>query len=64
MVTYCAAVAYPLAWSHSGSRRFLAATFAANGLEKIIEVELTSAERVALGKSAKAVQETIAQVKL
>ena len=36
----------------------------ANGLEKIIEVELTSAERVALGKSAKAVQETIAQVKL
>ncbi len=36
----------------------------ANGLEKIIEVELTSAERVALGKSAKAVQETIAQVKV
>ena len=36
----------------------------ANGLEQIIEVELTSAERVALGKSAKAVQETIAQVKL
>ncbi|HWO89034.1 MAG TPA: malate dehydrogenase [Gemmatimonadales bacterium] len=35
-----------------------------NGLEQIIEVELTSAERVALGKSAKAVQETIAQVKL
>jgi len=36
----------------------------ANGLEKIIEVELTSAERVALGKSAKAVQETMTQVKL
>jgi len=36
----------------------------AGGLEQIIEVELTSAERVALGKSAKAVQETIAQVKL
>jgi malate dehydrogenase len=36
----------------------------ANGLERVIEVELTPAERVALGKSAKAVQETIAQVKL
>lgn len=35
-----------------------------NGLEQIIEVELSSAERVALGKSAKAVQETIAQVRL
>ena len=35
-----------------------------NGLERVIEVELSSAERVALGKSAKAVQETIAQVKL
>ena len=36
----------------------------ADGMERIIEVELTSAERVALGKSAKAVQETISQVKL
>jgi malate dehydrogenase len=36
----------------------------AGGLEQIIEVELTSNERVALGKSAQAVQETIAQVKL
>ena len=34
------------------------------GLEGIIEVELTSNEKVALGKSAKAVLETIAQVKL
>ena len=36
----------------------------ARGLEQILEVELTSNEKVALGKSAKAVQETIAQVKL
>jgi len=36
----------------------------AGGVEQIIEVELTSNERVALGKSAKAVEETIAQVKL
>jgi malate dehydrogenase len=36
----------------------------AGGLEQIIEVELTSNEKVALGKSAKAVEETIAQVKL
>jgi malate dehydrogenase len=36
----------------------------ARGLEKVIEVELSSAERVALGKSAKAVLETMAQVKL
>jgi malate dehydrogenase len=36
----------------------------ANGLEQIIEVELTSNEKVALGKSAQAVKETIAQVKL
>ena len=35
-----------------------------NGLEKIIEVELTSAERVALGKSADAVREPMAVVKL
>ena len=36
----------------------------AGGLEQIIEVELTSNEKVALGKSAKAVEETIAQVQL
>ncbi len=36
----------------------------AGGLEQVIEVELTSNEKVALGKSAKAVEETIAQVKL
>jgi len=36
----------------------------AGGLEQIIEVELTSNEKVALGKSAQAVKETIAQVKL
>ncbi len=36
----------------------------AKGLEQIIEVELTSKERVALGKSAEAVRESLAQVKL
>ena len=36
----------------------------AGGLEQIIEVELTSNEKVALGKSAKAVEETMALVKL
>src|SRR5687768_17176203 len=35
-----------------------------NGLEKIIEVELTSAERVALGKSADAVREPMSVIKL
>jgi malate dehydrogenase len=34
------------------------------GLEKIFEIELTSAERVALGKSADAVREPMAAVKL
>ena len=36
----------------------------AKGLEKILEVELTSRERIELGKSADAVRESIAQVKL
>jgi malate dehydrogenase len=36
----------------------------AKGLEQIIEVELTPKERVALGKSAESVRESIAQVKL
>jgi malate dehydrogenase len=36
----------------------------ARGLERIIEVELTSKERVALGKSAESVRESIAQVQL
>ncbi len=36
----------------------------AAGLERIIEVDLTSRERVALGKSADAVREAMAQVKL
>jgi len=36
----------------------------AGGLEQILEVELSSAERVALGKSAKAVEESMAMVKL
>ncbi len=36
----------------------------ARGLEQIVEVELSSKERVALGKSADAVRESIAQVKL
>ena len=35
-----------------------------NGLEKIIEIELTPAERVALGKSADAVREPMGAVKL
>jgi len=35
-----------------------------NGLEKIIEVELTSAERVDLGKSADAVREPMAALKI
>ncbi len=34
------------------------------GIEKILEIELTSAERVALGKSADAVREPMAAVKL
>jgi malate dehydrogenase len=34
------------------------------GLEQVVEVELTSRERIALGKSADSVRETIAQVKL
>jgi malate dehydrogenase len=36
----------------------------ARGLEQIVEVELTSRERIELGKSADAVRESIAQVKL
>ena len=36
----------------------------AGGLEQVIEVELTPKERVALGKSAESVRESIAQVKL
>ena len=36
----------------------------AKGLEQIIEVELTSRERIELGKSADTVRESIAQVKL
>ncbi len=35
-----------------------------NGLEKVIEVELTPAERVALGKSAEAVREPMAKLAL
>ena len=36
----------------------------ARGLEQIVEVELTPKERVALGKSAESVRESIAQVRL
>ena len=36
----------------------------ARGLEQIVEVELTSRERISLGKSADSVRESIAQVKL
>jgi malate dehydrogenase len=36
----------------------------ARGLEQILEVDLTSRERIALGRSADAVRETIAQVRL
>lgn len=35
-----------------------------NGLEKVLEVELTSAERVALGKSADAVREPMAKLSI
>ena len=40
------------------------ASSAANGLEKVIEVELTSDERAALEKSAEAVREPMRAVKL
>ena len=36
----------------------------AKGLEQVLEVDLTSRERIALGRSADAVRETIAQVRL
>jgi len=36
----------------------------AKGLEEVLEVDLTSRERIALGRSADAVRETIAQVRL
>jgi malate dehydrogenase len=36
----------------------------ARGLEQVIEVELTSRERIELGKSAEAVRQSVAQVKL
>ncbi|MBI4542569.1 MAG: malate dehydrogenase [Gemmatimonadetes bacterium] len=36
----------------------------ARGLEQIVEVELTSRERIALGKSAEAVRESMAQARL
>jgi malate dehydrogenase len=36
----------------------------AKGLEQVVEVELTSKERIALGRSADGVRESIAQVKL
>ena len=51
-------------YGHRGIFLGVPCKLGANGLERVIEVELSSAERVALGKSAKAVQETIAQVRL
>jgi malate dehydrogenase len=51
-------------YGHRGIFLGVPCKLGAGGLEQIIEIELTSNERVALGKSAQAVQETIAQVKL
>ena len=51
-------------YGHRGIYLGVPCKIGAGGLEQIIEVELTSNERVALGKSAQAVQESIAQVKL
>jgi malate dehydrogenase len=51
-------------YGHRGIFLGVPCKLGAGGLEQILEVELTSNERVALGKSADAVRETIAQVKL
>jgi len=51
-------------YGHRGIYLGVPCKIGAGGLEQIIEVELTSNERVALGKSAQAVAESIAQVKL
>jgi malate dehydrogenase len=51
-------------YGHNGIYLGVPCKLGANGLEQIIEIDLTSQERIALGKSAQAVAETIAQVKL
>jgi malate dehydrogenase len=51
-------------YGHKGIYLGVPCKLGAGGLEQIIEIDLTSQERIALGKSAQAVAETIAQVKL
>ena len=51
-------------YGHRGIYLGVPCKLGARGLEQIVEVELTPKERVALGKSAEAVRESIALVKL
>ena len=51
-------------YGHRGIFLGVPCKLGARGLEQIIEVELTPKERVALGKSAESVRESIAMVKL
>ena len=51
-------------YGHRGIFLGVPCKLGAGGLEQVIEVELTSRERIELGKSADAVRESIAQVKL
>ena len=51
-------------YGHRGIFLGVPCKLGAKGLEQIVEVELTPKERVALGKSAESVRESIAQVKL
>jgi malate dehydrogenase len=51
-------------YGHKGIYLGVPCKLGSSGLEQIIEIDLTSQERIALGKSAQAVAETIAQVKL
>jgi len=51
-------------YGHRGIFLGVPCKLGAGGLEQIIEVELTPKERVALGKSAESVRESIAMVKL
>ncbi len=51
-------------YGHRGIFLGVPCKLGAGGLEQIVEVELTPKERVALGKSAESVRESIAQVRL
>ena len=51
-------------YGHRGIFLGVPCKLGADGLEQIVEVELTPKERVALGKSAESVRESIAQVRL